>query len=140
MGDDLTAIEFIELLYRVNRTIVDDARAHVAAVADLDVSEFMVLRVAAQGDVSPRDLAQRLSTHPTATSRTITTLVKAGLLHRVSDPGDARRLVIKLTDEGRRITNLIGQRIRPELQRRFDRVGTDRVQGMLETLAALLPD
>ena len=42
MGDG-AAIEFIEILYRLNRTITDDVRTHVAAVADLDVSEFMML-------------------------------------------------------------------------------------------------
>ena len=139
MGDG-AAIEFIEILYRLSRTITDDVRTHVAAVADLDVSEFMVLRAAARGAVSPSDLAQRLTTHPTATSRTITTLVKAGLLRRVGDQDDARRLAIELTDEGRHVTDLISQRIRPELQRRLDRVGAERVKAMAETLDALLQD
>ena len=57
-----------------------------------------------------------------------------------SDQDDARRLAIELTDEGRHVTDLISQRIRPELQRRLDRVGAERVKAMVETLDALLQD
>ncbi|MCO5993954.1 MarR family winged helix-turn-helix transcriptional regulator [Actinoallomurus rhizosphaericola] len=140
METDGAVLDFLEVLYRVNRLIVDDARQHIAGIADLDVSEFMVLRAASRGAVSPAELTRRLSTHPTSTSRTITHLVRAGLLQRSSAVTDARRLVVSLTDEGRRITDLIARRIRPELQRRFDAIGQDRVTELLDTLHVFLGD
>ncbi|WP_116202929.1 MarR family winged helix-turn-helix transcriptional regulator [Amycolatopsis circi] len=138
MGADSAVLDFVEALYRVNRLIVDDARQHIAEIAELDVSEFMVLRAASRGAVSPTELTRQLSTHPSATSRTITRLVRAGLLQRSSATADARRLTVSLTDEGRRIVGLIARRIRPELQRRFDAVGPDRVAELLDTLHAFL--
>jgi DNA-binding MarR family transcriptional regulator len=140
VATDTSVLDFLEVLYRVNRLIVDDARQHIAEVADLDVSEFMVLRAAARGAVSPAALTRQLSTHPSATSRTVTRLVRAGLLQRSSTETDARRLTVSLTDEGCRISDLIARRIRPELQRRFDAIGPQCVTELLGTLHALLVD
>ncbi|GAA1030386.1 MULTISPECIES: MarR family winged helix-turn-helix transcriptional regulator [Amycolatopsis] len=140
MEADSAVLDFVEVLYRVNRLLVDDARQHIAGIAELDVSEFMVLRAASRGAVSPAELTRQLSTHPSATSRTITRLVRAGLLQRISTTADARRLTVSLTDEGRRIVGLIARRIRPELQRRFDAIGPDRVTELLDTLHAFLRD
>lgn len=140
MRIDGAVLDFLEVLYRANRLIVDDVRRHIAGIADLDVSEFMVLRAASRCAVSPADLTRHLSTHPTSTSRTITHLVRGGLLQRSSDAGDARRVMVSLTDEGRRITDLIARRIRPELQRRFDTIGPERVTELLDMLHAFLRD
>ncbi|OAP27058.1 hypothetical protein A4R44_01863 [Amycolatopsis sp. M39] len=92
----------------------------------------MVLRAASRGAVSPTELTRQLSTHPSATTRTSTRLVRSGTT------ADARRLTVSLTDEGRRIVGLIARRIRPELQRRFDAIGLDRVTELLDTLHAFL--
>ncbi|GAB2530603.1 MarR family winged helix-turn-helix transcriptional regulator [Nocardia heshunensis] len=140
MVTDGPVLDFLEVLYRVNRLIVDDARQHIAEVSDLDVSEFMVLRAASQAAISPAELTQQLSTHPSATSRTITRLVRAGLLQRSSAASDARRLTVTPTDEGLRIAELIAGRIRPELRRRLDSIGPQRVTELLDTLHAFLGD
>ncbi|WP_156365349.1 hypothetical protein [Sciscionella sediminilitoris] len=49
------ALSSIDLLSRSNRSIVDDAREHSAAVVDLEISELVLprLRYPAQLAVSP---------------------------------------------------------------------------------------
>lgn len=131
---DPGCVGFLEVMYRVNRALVDVVRSEVAEVADLDISEFMVLRAAWSGAVSPGDLSRSLSTAPAVTSRTVTSLVRAGLLHRSPDPEDARRVLVELTDEGRRVSDLIAEHIRPALQSRFDELGEERTRLVLDAL------
>ena len=40
-----------------------------------------------------------------AVSRSVDTLVRAGLIERAADPGNRRRLAMRLTDQGREILN-----------------------------------
>jgi DNA-binding MarR family transcriptional regulator len=136
--EDETTLRFVEALYRVNRLIVDDARAHVAEVGALDVSDFMALRAAAPGALTVGDLSRRLSTHPAATSRTISRLVRAGLIERRHDPADARRTVLGLTAEGTRVSALIAARIRPELRHRLGALGRQRTTALIDALTDLL--
>jgi hypothetical protein len=48
-----------------------------------------------------------MHTHPAATSRTLTQLVKSGLVQRRPDQGDSRRLMVALTDHGREVVATI---------------------------------
>jgi DNA-binding MarR family transcriptional regulator len=132
-----SALDLVDALYRLNRMLAEHVRAHVAEVANLDVADFMVLQ-AAKREVSPSELAQRLSTHPAATSRTISSLVRAGLVRRMSDLDDGRRFLVSLTAEGRRVTDLIAARIEPDLQAQLDRLGSTRSAELLAALSALL--
>jgi DNA-binding MarR family transcriptional regulator len=138
MTDEVRALDLIDSLYRLTRLAVDDARTHIAEVADLDVGEFMLLRAIKTGTSSPGDLSRLLSSHPAATSRTLTRLTRAGLVARTVDPDDARRSKVALTGEGERVAALIADRIRPELQRRLDRLDPGEARQLVASLRHLL--
>jgi DNA-binding MarR family transcriptional regulator len=56
--------------------------------------------------ISAGDLARLMHTHPSTLTGVLGRLEARGLLHRVSDPLDARRLLFRLTVRGRRIDRL----------------------------------
>jgi len=137
---DSALFDFLGVFDRVNRLIADDARQHTAGIAELGVTEFMMLHAVSLGAESPAELTRQLGIHPTATSRIITQLVRAGLLLRSKDAVDARRVVVNLTGKGRRVTDLIARRIRRDLQHKFDAIGPERVTELLDMLHAFLDD
>ncbi|WP_020497370.1 MarR family winged helix-turn-helix transcriptional regulator [Sciscionella marina] len=132
------ALALIDLLYRLNRSIVDDAREHVSAVANLEIGEFVLLRAITAGTTSPGELSRALSNHPAATSRTLTQLVRAGLIDRRPDRRDSRRTEVVLTEQGRTVTEQIAAHIRPRLQHRLDQLDPAEAARLIETLERLL--
>jgi DNA-binding MarR family transcriptional regulator len=61
--------------------------------------------LAAVGDAEPATLNQiaaRVKRGAPAVSRAVDSLVRAGLVDRQADPGNRRRLQLRLTDDGRR--------------------------------------
>ena len=138
-GED-EALEVIDLIYRLSRSLVNDIQGHVGAAAGLEMAEFALLRAVVGGTTSPSGLARDLRVHPAVISRTITRLVKAGLIERRLDPGDSRRVALALTDRGRATTDAIAARIRPSLRERLDALpdgDTGRLVAALRHLAAI---
>jgi len=140
VAEDTEALTVIELTYRLVRSLVEDVRAHVSEVADLELGEFVLLRAIASGTTSPGALSRELSSHPAATSRTLTRLRRAGLIARRPDPADSRRTEITLTDHGRAVTARIAAHIRPHLRRRLDRLPPGEASRLIETLGRLLTE
>jgi DNA-binding MarR family transcriptional regulator len=52
------------------------------------------------GSATPSDLARMESVTPPAINRTVNALEAAGLVRRVGDPDDGRRIIVEVTDEG----------------------------------------
>ncbi|GAS93771.1 uncharacterized protein RMCC_0737 [Mycolicibacterium canariasense] len=137
MDPDAQALHLVDLLHRLTRSIADDAR-RVQEVATLDLGDFIALRAIASGKLSPGDLSRDLHSHPSATSRTITGLAKAGLVTRVNDPVDSRKIILTLTPKGAAAVERIGREIRPSLQRRLDALPGADAANLLAALEALL--
>ena len=53
-----------------------------------------------RGSATPSDLARMESVTPPAINRTVNALEAAGLVHRVGDPDDGRRIIVEVTDAG----------------------------------------
>ncbi|WP_161976403.1 MarR family winged helix-turn-helix transcriptional regulator [Mycolicibacterium sp. CH28] len=137
MDPEAQALQLVDLIHRLSRSIADDAR-QVREVATLDLGDFIALRAIASGKLSPGDLARDLHSHPAATSRTITGLVKAGLVGRVTDPVDSRKIILLLTPNGAEAVERIGREIRPSLQRRLDNLPGADAADLLAALEAIL--
>jgi DNA-binding MarR family transcriptional regulator len=134
------ATDVVELLYRLSRSIVGDARAHVAEVADLDVGDFVLLRAIARGSSSPGVLAREFRTHPAGVSRTLTRLVGAGLIERRVAADDSRRVQLVLTSLGQSTVEHIADRINPGMQQRLNRLGAGEAAQLRDTLRQLVDD
>jgi DNA-binding MarR family transcriptional regulator len=95
--------ELSELLMRVARTQRRRWR-DVLAPWDLSPHQARALRVVCEGDgVRLSDLAEALRIAPRSATEVADGLQTRGLVERTSDPGDRRAVLLRATDEGRRV-------------------------------------
>jgi DNA-binding MarR family transcriptional regulator len=97
-----------DLLMRVARTQRRRFR-DVLAPWDLSPHQARALFVVCQGDgVRLSDLAERLRIAPRSATEVADGLQERGLVERSPDPGDRRAVLLRPTDEGRRVHEEIG--------------------------------
>ncbi|WP_329065161.1 MarR family winged helix-turn-helix transcriptional regulator [Amycolatopsis sp. NBC_01480] len=137
MSDPAPELRLLDAVFRLQKSALADARAHVAEAADLDLADFFLLRTIVLGVDTPGGLVSDLGLNPAVVSRALTRLVKAGLIERRIDPEDSRRSRVTLTAEGERTTAAIAARVRPGLARRLEKLAPDQVESFLEALEAL---
>jgi DNA-binding MarR family transcriptional regulator len=139
MSDQVAAPELrlLDALFRLSKSVLADARTHVAAAADLDLADFLALRTIELGVDTPGGLVRDLGLNPAVVSRALTRLAKAGLVERRIDPDDSRRSRVELTAKGTRTNAEIAARVRPGLAQRLERLAPDRVQALLNSLETL---
>ena len=130
-------LRLLDALFRLNKSVLADARTHVGAAADLDLADFLTLRTIDIGVDTPGGLVRDLGLNPAAVSRALTKLARAGLIERRIDPDDFRRSRVELTKRGRRTTAAIAARIRPGLAQRLQRLEPNRIETLLESLETL---
>ncbi|GGG26230.1 MarR family transcriptional regulator [Rhodococcoides trifolii] len=140
MVDAAPELRLLDALYRLNKLVVADARVHVAASADLDLVDFLVLRTVKMGIDNPGDLVSDLGLNPSVLSRSLSRLVDSGLVTREIDVTDSRRSRIRLTDSGLQTTDDIGARMRPSLAKRLQLLPPNRIRVLLDSLDILCGD
>ena len=102
MTDDATA-ELGDLLMRAARTLRRRWRA-VLAPWDLSPHQARALGVVGERDgVRLSDLAEALHIAPRSATEVADGLQERGLVERTPDPGDRRAVILRPTEEGRRI-------------------------------------
>lgn len=101
------------------------------------VHEFALRAIAAGAD-SASELGRRTSVSKQAAAKTIATLVERGYVASETDPRDARRKSLRVTDLGQSAMNE-GESIFEQLRERWvQRVGASRVRELEVTLTTLL--
>ncbi|MGY1848266.1 MULTISPECIES: MarR family winged helix-turn-helix transcriptional regulator [unclassified Blastococcus] len=135
MTEDGTG-ELGDLLMRVART---QRRRWREALAPWDLSphQARALRVVCERDgVRLSDLAEALHIAPRSATEVADGLQERGLVERSPDPGDRRAVIVRPTDEGRRVRREVGRARAADSAELFARLGPeDRA-----TLARILHD
>jgi len=106
---DETGDQLGDLLMRVART---QRRRWRDALAPWDLSphQARALRVVCERDgVRLSDLAGALHIAPRSATEVADGLQERGLVERTADPGDRRAVVLRPTDEGRRVREEVGR-------------------------------
>jgi DNA-binding MarR family transcriptional regulator len=101
--------ELGDLLMRVARA---QRRRWRDALAPWDLSphQARALRVVCDGDgIRLSDLAEALHIAPRSATEVADGLQERGLLERTPDPGDRRAVILRPTDEGRRVRAEVGR-------------------------------
>jgi len=107
VADDGTA-DLGDLLMRAARTLRRRWR-DVLAPWDLSPHQARALGVVGRRDgVRLSDLAEALRIAPRSATEVADGLQERGLVERTPDPGDRRAVILRATDEGRRIRGEIG--------------------------------
>jgi DNA-binding MarR family transcriptional regulator len=99
--DAATAARLRTVLGRLSRQLRTTAASTDAGLTPTKIS--VLLSVDRRGRTRISEVAELEALNPTLLSRTISTLVDAGLLDRVSDAGDRRAAWVEVTDEGHRL-------------------------------------
>jgi len=123
MADDGTA-GLGDLVVRVARTL---RRRFTATLApwDLSPSQARALRVVTSRDgVRLSELAEVLRIAPRSATEVADGLAERGLAERTADPGDRRAVLLRATEEGRRV------------QREVDRARTADAEELFAQLSA----
>ncbi|CCG01127.1 MarR family winged helix-turn-helix transcriptional regulator [Blastococcus saxobsidens] len=127
MADDGTG-ELGDLLMRVART---QRRRWRDALAPWDLSphQARALRVVCERDGDRlSDLADALHIAPRSATEVADALQERGLVERSPDPGDRRAVILRPTDEGRRVRAEVGRARAADSAELFARLGPeDRV-------------
>jgi long-chain acyl-CoA synthetase len=89
---------------RLGRVVARLARHVEVALAALELSpsQYRTLGFLSGGPEHASRLADRLAIRPPSLTAVVDSLVARGLVERMADPGDRRRVGHRLTDEGRR--------------------------------------
>jgi len=142
--DAAAATRLRTVLGRLSRQLRTTAASTDAGLTPTKIS--VLLSVDRRGKTRISEVAEREALNPTLLSRTISTLVDAGLLHRVSDAGDRRTAWVQVTDEGHRLAERMrrertevvnhGMAALPEAERRI----VEQAIPALEALADQLMD
>jgi DNA-binding MarR family transcriptional regulator len=92
------------LIVAANRVIIDRLQAAMAeAGLTMRLPWGFVIRALHAQPLPLARLAELLDVTKQAAQQTVDDMEEAGLLSRSSDPGDGRRKLVGLTDEGRRV-------------------------------------
>ncbi|SDF51438.1 DNA-binding transcriptional regulator, MarR family [Blastococcus fimeti] len=137
MGDEPTG-ELGELLMRVART---QRRRWREALAPWDLSphQARALRVVSERDgVRLSDLAEALHIAPRSATEVADGLQERGLVERTPDPGDRRAVLLRPTDEGRRVRAEVGRARAADNEELLARLSPDDRATLTRLLTALL--
>jgi DNA-binding MarR family transcriptional regulator len=99
--DAATATRLRTVLGRLSRQLRTTAASTDAGLTPTKIS--VLLSVDRRGTTRISEVAEIEALNPTLLSRTISTLVDAGLLDRVSDAGDRRTAWVQVTSDGHRL-------------------------------------
>ncbi|MGY1826641.1 MarR family winged helix-turn-helix transcriptional regulator [Blastococcus sp. SYSU DS0541] len=136
MADDGTG-ELGDLLMRVART---QRRRWRDALAPWELSphQARALRVVCERDgVRLSDLAEALHIAPRSATEVADGLQERGLVERTADPGDRRAVLLRATDEGRRVRAEVGRARAADSAELFARLGPEDRAALARILRAL---
>ena len=115
------------------------SRIHHSAAEKFQMTEeqFQMLRRIRNGSASVSALAEASQTSRSAVSKAVEALVRRGLVTRSQDPLDRRNLPLALTDEGRRVMELIYNDAETWLSARFACLTAEETQSLLLGMESL---
>ena len=136
MEDERTS-ELSELLMRVSRA---QRRRWRDALAPWDLSPHQARALAvvcARDGVRLSDLAEALRIAPRSATEVADGLQERGLVERTPDPGDRRAVILRPTDQGRRIRGEIGAARAADSSELFARLSPDDRDALARILRTL---
>lgn len=137
-NDDAAALS--ELLMRAGRTQRRRWR-DVLAPWDLSPSHARALRVISEGDATRvSDLAAALRIAPRSATEVVDGLQERGLVERAPHPRDRRAVLLRPTEEGRRIRAEVEAARAADSRELFGRLGAEDRAALARILAALVDD
>lgn len=137
----MTGARFAQLLYRSFDAMVEEVQEDLARAghAGLSVANEFAMQAIDGGAANAAELARALGVTRQAAAKTIASLEALDYVTRTSDPADARRKHLVVTDRGHDAI-AIGARGFDSLYRRWrDAVGAENAEAVVAALEMLSP-
>ncbi|MFC7308202.1 MarR family winged helix-turn-helix transcriptional regulator [Streptomyces monticola] len=131
-----TAIEFSRLLGPLRRAVVRVTRT-AENLPDLPEAQIELLRVLADGPLTPRQTADRLRVAPSTVSNLVKTMRTAGLVERTTHPGEGRTALLTATDRAADLLTRYDRASARALAEGIDHLGPDDHAALRAALPAL---
>jgi MarR family transcriptional regulator, organic hydroperoxide resistance regulator len=130
-------LEFLRLLWAINHGLNKTSRKMQSQFGVTGQQRLVIRIVGTYPGLSAGDLARILHIHPSTLTGILQRLSERGLLRRIADPGDARRVQLDLTAKGRRLTAPGVGAVESAVKRVLARFEATDVQGTRDVLMAL---
>ena len=131
-------------VFRNVTTTIDDRLQDTAALSSPDFSVLVVLSEADNRTLRLRDLCGELGWDRSRTSHQVTRMEKRGLVAKQVSPGDARGILVTITDDGlSRLAAAAPDHVETVRRLIFDHLTDERtaaLQGLLDDIASATSD
>jgi DNA-binding MarR family transcriptional regulator len=133
-----TARLLLHMVTRLNRWA--EALAVQEQQADLSLRQFSALTLIQEESMSLGELARQLHVTPAVVTGLIDRLERRGYVHRTTGTEDRRRVLLSLTEEGRRAYNALEVKLIDDITSRLaaftpdDLRALERILGQLATM------
>jgi DNA-binding MarR family transcriptional regulator len=119
--------------------LLDPLRLHVWEEMGITFPQLRILFLVRRDPGSDlRSLAERLDVGTSAASQQVDRLVDKGLLSRLEDPEDRRRLRISLTEKGNEAVESISAATRDYVHAIFEQFSDDQLRAVGSALASIV--
>jgi DNA-binding MarR family transcriptional regulator len=116
-------------------------RTHIRRTASekyqMSEGQFQVLRRIRRGSTTVSSLADVGGTGLPSVSKVVDVLVKRGLVARLHDPSDRRKVPLALTSEGQKVMQEIFDEAEIWLAARFERLNEEQMAAFMDGLDAM---
>ena len=137
---DRYGFELPLLLAGAFRALIDELHDRLAERGhpDLRPAYGFALQAIGPDGATTSELGRRLGVSKQAATKTVGRLVALGYVERAPDPGDARAVLVTITDRGRESLRFSAE-IFEDLRREWVReLGSDRVRALEDDLATMV--
>lgn len=130
-------LDFMRLIWAISHGLQARSK-HMEAAHGVTGPQRLVIRVLARmPDASAGRLAQILYLHPSTLTGVLKRLQDRGLVSRIQDPQDARRVRLRLTPRGRRMDALSNETVEAAVRGALCLVAPRKAKVAKEVLTAL---
>lgn len=130
-------LEFMRVLWALDHGLQRRSKRMRTTLGVTGPQRLAIRVIGAWPRITAGQLAGTLHLHPSTLTGVLRRLVDAGLIARVRDPDDQRRMRLTLTAKGRRADSATEGTVEAAVQRVLARLPPSRVQAARELLQAL---
>ncbi|TVQ40890.1 MAG: MarR family transcriptional regulator [Spirochaetaceae bacterium] len=144
--DGYRVVELVNVLSLFTRRTMLAWLPELTEALGITGDRFMVMfELDLQPDSSLKDLARSVMVSPSAMSVMINSMVEQGLATRIPDPADRRKVVLRLSDQGRTALRTLDEELAGRYQQYLDTLEADdrqefaaAAQNMLQVVSRML--
>lgn len=130
-------LDFMRLMWAVDHALQKTSKRMQASLGVTGSQRLVVRIVGKFPGIAAGRLAELLHLHPSTLTGVLKRLEERGLIRRRSDPDDARRCLLELTRDGRRVNGTLDGSVEAGVRRALRRLTTPQLLAARQALALL---